>query len=96
MNLIGAFVLCLATCSAASWMDDLKSPEGLEIWNGLSVQLTDSMDLTASPLERYSLKVNYSGLGLTVQKDPKKDAMQIGILTTDRVEGKRLKPGVRD
>lgn len=87
MKLIGALVLCLICGSDSSWVDDLKSSEGLKLWDGFTVQLVDSMELTASPLQRYSLKVNYSGLGLTVQKDPKKEALQVGVHLQEQSEG---------
>lgn len=87
MKLIGALVLCFICGSHSSWVDDLKSSEGLKLWDGFTVQLVDSMELTASPLQRYSLKMNYSGLGLTVQKDTKKEALQVGVHLQDQVEG---------
>lgn len=87
MKLIGTLVLCLVSCSHGSWVDELKSSEGLKLWDGFTVQLEDSMELTASPFQRYSLKVNYSGVGLTVQKDPKKEALQVGVHLQDQVEG---------
>lgn len=89
MKLIGTLVLCLVSCSQGNWVDDLKSSEGLKLWNGFTVQLTDTMELTAPPLERYSLKLNYSGVGLTVHKDPKKEALQVGVHVQDQVEGIR-------
>lgn len=92
MNLIGVLlVLCLICGAHSNWVDDLKSSEGLELWDGLTVQLVDSMELTASPLQRYSLKVNYSGLGLTVQKDEEKDALKVGVHLQDQVEGSNYK-----
>lgn len=87
MKLIGVLVLCVVSCTRGGWVDDLKSSEGLTLWDGFTVQLVDSMELTASPLQRYSLKVNYSGVGVTVQKDPKKEALQVGVHVQDQVEG---------
>lgn len=91
MKLIGVLVLCLICGSYGSWVDDLKSSKGLKLWDGFTVQLVDSMELTALPLQRYSLKVNYTGLGLTVQKDPKKEALQVGVHLQEQAEGTDLK-----
>lgn len=81
-------MLCLASVVCAGWLEDLRSPKGLEVGNGLTFQVVDSGDLLVSPINRYSLRVDYSGFGLSLGRNPKKDAFEIGVYSKDQTEGK--------
>lgn len=87
MSLIVVLVLCSATLARAGWLEDMQSTGGLELVNGLNLHLIDSGNLNVDPLQRYSLRMDYSGLGLTIGKNERKDALQIGLHVKDQIEG---------
>lgn len=87
MNLIGALVLCTVTLARAGWLEEMQSTGGFELVNGLNLRLIDSGNLDADPFRRYSLRMDYSGLGVTVGRKADKDAVQIGVHVKDQVEG---------
>ncbi|XP_071050749.1 uncharacterized protein [Onthophagus taurus] len=77
----------------SGWIEDLKGIDGLNIGDsGIKLFLDEDDDvLGRSDLEKYSLRMGYSGLGLSVGKKDSK--LDVGIYYNDGVEGRGKKMG---
>lgn len=89
MYLIGAVVFCVFSTSVqAGWLEELTLSRGLKLGSGISLHLDRLKRENGSLLERHALRVDYSGVGLSVGKALNKDAVQVGLYVGDgEVEG---------
>lgn len=89
MTLIGAVLVLMICASAnATWMKDLVSPNGLDLYQGLKAKLHDTGDVNATFLQRVSLSVDYGGVGVSVGRSATADDFELNFHVNEVVEGK--------
>ncbi|KAK5644807.1 hypothetical protein RI129_006107 [Pyrocoelia pectoralis] len=95
MHQVCVVLLCILPTIRAGLLEALTNDEkGLQLGNGVSLHLDRVIKANGSLLDTHALRLDYSGMGLSVGKALKSDAVQLKLFVTDEVEGrKRRKVG---
>lgn len=82
-------ILLLSAISSVScgWLEQLTY-RGMDLGYGATLHLDHFQKENASLLESHSLRLDYNGIGFSINKIPRRDAVQFGVFYRGNEEGK--------
>lgn len=87
MYLRRVLVLCFLFSVNAEWLEELNLGRGIELGDGVSVHLDNLSRENASFLENHALRLDYSGNGISLEKDLDENALKVELYTKGESEG---------
>ncbi|KAL3268018.1 hypothetical protein HHI36_007151 [Cryptolaemus montrouzieri] len=83
----------LISVACGGWLEEMISPQGLDLGAGFSVRLEDRNITNSSFFDNHAFRMDYGNYGVCFSKNIEKDAVEVELMKQDPVRGRGQKMG---